>query len=34
VGNQFVETYFTKSHHAAFTFVQGKLVRITIALAD
>jgi hypothetical protein len=34
VGNYFVETYYTKNHHAAFTFVRGKLVRITIALAD
>jgi hypothetical protein len=34
VGGYFVETYYQKNHHAAFTFVKGKLVRITIALAD
>jgi hypothetical protein len=34
VGGYFVEAYYTKNHHAAFTFVKGKLVRITIALAD
>lgn len=34
VGGYFVEAYYPKNHHAAFTFVQGKLVRITIALAD
>ena len=34
VGPYYVEAYYTKNHHAAFTFVDGKLVRITIALAD
>jgi hypothetical protein len=34
VGGYFVEAYYTKNHHASFTFVNGKLVRITIALAD
>jgi hypothetical protein len=34
VGGYFVEAYYPKNHHAAFTFVRGKLVRITIALAD
>jgi len=34
VGGYLVEAYYTKNHHASFTFVKGKLVRITIALAD
>ena len=34
IGGYYVETYYTKNHHASFTFVKGKLVRITIALAD
>ena len=34
MGGYYVETYYTKNHHASFTFVKGKLVRITIALAD
>lgn len=34
VGGYLVEAYYTKSQHASFTFVKGKLVRITIALAD
>jgi hypothetical protein len=34
VGGYFVEAFYTKNHHAAFTFVNSKLVRITIALAD
>jgi hypothetical protein len=34
VGGSLVEAYYTKNHHASFTFVKGKLVRITIALAD
>jgi hypothetical protein len=34
VGGYFVEVYYPKNHHAAFTFVRGKLVRTTIALAD
>ena len=34
VAGYLVEAYYTKSQHASFTFVKGKLVRITIALAD
>jgi hypothetical protein len=34
IGGYYTEAYYTKNHHAAFTFVKGKLVRITIALAD
>jgi hypothetical protein len=34
IGGYYSESYYTKSDHASFTFVKGKLVRITIALAD
>jgi hypothetical protein len=34
IGGYYVEAYYTKNYHASFTFVKGKLVRITIALAD
>jgi len=34
VSTYYSEAYYPKNHHASFTFVKGKLVRITIALAD
>jgi hypothetical protein len=34
VANLVTDVIYTKSHHAAFTLVDGKVVRITIALAD
>jgi hypothetical protein len=34
VTNWYHESYYPKNHHAAFTFVKNRLVRMTIALAD
>ena len=33
-GGQVMQTFYPKSHHAAFTFLSNRVVRIVIALAE